>query len=96
MNFGGTHSVHSRESYLESSAEKILIRKYRFHGSTNHAFKMSVGLKPKHLLSSYYVAGTFIMSFDPTTALGDRLLLSPLPFRDEEMKVRGRGDVYSW
>lgn len=47
---------------------------------------MSVELKHKHLLSSYYVGGTFIASFDPTTALGDRLLLSPLPFRGEEMK----------
>lgn len=48
---------------------------------------MSVELKPKHLLSSYYVGGIFTASFDPTTALGDRLLLSPLPFRGEAMKA---------
>lgn len=50
--------------------------------------KMPVELIPKYFLSFYYVASIFITSFDPAAAVGDRLLLSPLPCRGEEMKVR--------
>lgn len=56
-----------------------LIRKYQFHGGTNHTVKMSAELKLKHLLSSYYVAGTFITSFDSKTALGDKLFIITTP-----------------
>lgn len=57
-----------------------LIRKYPFHGGTNHIIKMSAELKAQHLLSSYYVAGTFITSSPPTIS-GNRLLIIADPLQ---------------
>lgn len=58
----------------------LLIRKYPFHGGTNHIIKTSAELTAQHLLSSYYVADTFITASAPTVS-GNRLLVIAGPLQ---------------
>lgn len=79
-----------REDHIWSLVQRkcLLIRKYPFHGCTNHIIKMSAELKAQHLLSSYYVAGTFITSSAPTNSLWKQTPYYCHPTSEEEMNAK--------